>query len=146
MDLQNQQADQLGSELRVVCPWCLVWGEKRVDEQLFLLVFPDNGLLILSRFSARGRHSFTWAVYGVGASTTKGGRLFYWQYRGGYLALHLLGLLSVAHRLFGPTFFLIICLFGPVSMLVSPSGTIARGTRLFSTCRALQHDNPLVSC
>ncbi|KAJ6150607.1 hypothetical protein N7471_001806 [Penicillium samsonianum] len=28
-------------------------------------------------------------------------------------------------------------------MLVSPSGTIARGTRLFSTCRALQHDNPL---
>ncbi|KAJ5200931.1 hypothetical protein N7449_005734 [Penicillium cf. viridicatum] len=28
-------------------------------------------------------------------------------------------------------------------MLCSPSGTIARGTRLFSTCRALQHDNPL---
>ncbi|KAJ5933256.1 hypothetical protein N7516_007745 [Penicillium verrucosum] len=28
-------------------------------------------------------------------------------------------------------------------MLGSPSGAIARGTRLFSTCRALQHDNPL---
>ncbi|KAJ5699269.1 hypothetical protein N7536_002282 [Penicillium majusculum] len=28
-------------------------------------------------------------------------------------------------------------------MLCSPSGAIARGTRLFSTCRALQHDNPL---
>ncbi|KUM62974.1 hypothetical protein ACN42_g4108 [Penicillium freii] len=28
-------------------------------------------------------------------------------------------------------------------MLASSSSTIARGTRLFSTCRALQHDNPL---
>ncbi|KAJ6177696.1 hypothetical protein N7519_008157 [Penicillium mononematosum] len=28
-------------------------------------------------------------------------------------------------------------------MLVSPSVAITRGTRLFSTCRALQHENPL---
>lgn len=30
-------------------------------------------------------------------------------------------------------------------MLASPTGIIARGTRLLSTCRVLQHDNPLVS-
>jgi hypothetical protein len=64
-------------------------GEKRVDEQLFLLVFPDNGLLLLSRFSVCGRDIFTWAVYSMEALTTKGGRPFYRQYRSGYLALHL---------------------------------------------------------
>ena len=55
------------------------------------------------------------------------------------------GTTSVAHRLFGLAFFLLFCLFWPVKMLAFPSSTIARGTRLFSTCRALQHDNPLVS-
>lgn len=33
-----------------------------------------------------------WAVYSVRAST-KGGRPFSWQYRSGYLALHILELL-----------------------------------------------------
>lgn len=32
-------------------------------------------------------------MYSVGASTTKGGLPFHWQYRSGYLALHLLELL-----------------------------------------------------